>query len=482
MQGLGLGLAFEWLDFQYLDYIALGEFRQGLGLFVILLLPEYGFPSGIQHDIALAAEADSIGVEFHRGGEHIAFRGNGFQHSRHHQVIYLLLPFIQTCGQDFGGQQGVVVGHLGLVHAVAVEFYADEIPGLVPEARICLLQLYQGRKLREHVVRNEARSRPRIGEQLLLVKGLGRVQTFLGGYVVFAVRLFLQRGKVVKIRRLQRFRLLLHLRHDQFATGCDLLHIRVEFLAVVVALLCRGREYRAVLARRHFQVPEGLWHEIAVLVEAAAHHSQRRRLHTAEREQLPASRGYGQRARGVDAHQPVGLVSRLACVVEAVEVGRRHKRRQSFSYRIVGQRRYPQTLYRLAAAYVGIYISLNKFSFAAGIACIYDIVGFVDQFAYYRKLVRVAAVVCLAAVLSFALSHPEVEVFRQYGQRVYHPRDVRLRSEYLHQVTEGPGYGISIAGHISLTPHLRAHDTGQVPSHRRLLGNDCNHLTVELCY
>ena len=74
------------------------------------------------------------------------------------------------------------------------------------------------------------------------------------------------------------------------------------------------------------------------------------------------------------------------------------------------------------------------------------------------------------------------EVFRQYGQRVYHPRDVRLRSEYLHQVTEGPGYGISIAGHISLTPHLRAHDTGQVPSHRRLLGNDCNHLIVNLCY
>ena len=125
---------------------------------------------------------------------------------------------------------------------------------------------------------------------------------------------------------------------------------------------------------------------------------------------------------------------------------------------------------------------MNKFSFAAGIACIYDIVGFVDQFAYYRKLVRVAAVVCLAAVLSFALSHPEVEVFRQYGQRVYHPRDIRLRSEYLHQVTEGPGYGISIAGHISLTPHLRAHDTGQVPSHRRLLGNDCNHLTVNLYY
>ena len=65
-----------------------------------------------------------------------------------------------------------------------------------------------------HIIRDELAVRARIGQELLFVKRLDEIECLLGSEAVVAVRLALQGGQIIELRRIDGFRLPLERRND----------------------------------------------------------------------------------------------------------------------------------------------------------------------------------------------------------------------------------------------------------------------------
>ena len=158
-----------------------------------------------------------------------------------------------------------------------------------------------------HVVRQVARIRARIGQDLvLLVKGLGQVQRRLGGQAVARVRLALQGRQVVEEGRHLALARGLHALHEALPAAHGLRDL-LRLLARLQARLALRIDVGALVAwgKARADLEVVLRHKALDLPRALHEQGERGRLHAAHGQQAVVAQGEG--ARAVHAHEPVRL-------------------------------------------------------------------------------------------------------------------------------------------------------------------------------
>ena len=210
MQGLRLGLALGEADAAYGKGVAALPRRKYLFL---VLFAQHGTPSRLTDDAALGGKL-RLAADGADGGEFLdALVGEGF----HHAPGYHLIDGVILLGEEqrflARDEQGVVVGHLAVVHAAAGQF--------VPVRHLAYpfgIAAQEGEQLGDFgkdIFGDVAAAGARIGNELLLIELLRYLQRLLRREAVLGVGFLLQGGEVVEQRRVLHLLFALHLGNEQ---------------------------------------------------------------------------------------------------------------------------------------------------------------------------------------------------------------------------------------------------------------------------
>ena len=212
-----------------------------------------------------------------------------------------------------------------------------------------------------HIIRNKLAVRARIGQELLFVECLYEIERLLGGEAVVAVRLALQGGQIIELRRIDGFRLPLERRNDGllflasrrnsfcFLFGFDLFQIGGQ-----IALTNVDIEILLLLECGDFPVTP---HQ----------HCKGRRLDAPDHQLLVIERG--KQAGAVDADNPVRLRAAECRFIEAVIFLTLPETIEALADSGILQRADPQTLEGFGASGFGVDQPEDQLTLASCIGC-----------------------------------------------------------------------------------------------------------------
>ena len=297
----------------------------------------------------------------------------------------------------------------------------------------------------------------RIGAELLFIKALEVVQRLLGGEAKNPVGVALQGGEVVKGRRLFSFVLALdrlyhcHLTAAGFLQGFGLRLILHAFAASIKSRKPqRDRIERLRLESVDFRFP--LYDE-----------RQRGRHHTANIQRAVIENG--EKSRGVNAYQPVGLAAAERRRIEIVVCAAVFERFEALADRRIFHRRDPQALHGLVAFVEDIDRAEDGFALAPGVAGI-------DDLAHIRP---VHERVEQGKLLGFVSGNGILPAFRQDGQIVIAPFGILfiVGSGFgqFGQVSKAPGHDITVTHEIAVLALIGSKNGSNGFSNRGLLRN-----------
>ena len=213
----------------------------------------------------------------------------------------------------------MMVRHFGAVHTPGIQV------GQVKGFPVCLEIRYgydffqQGRNDPHDIFRNMAAAGSRIGNEFLLIQGLGYGKGLFCRQVIMGVAVFLQGCQVVEKRWLPEDPLAFQSCDCRLRTGADVAECRFRSCLVLEFLRMDELPVRLSLCQRDMQLPIRNRHEIPVLLETGTYHGECRSLHPSDGI-IDRTCGYRQRSAGVHAHQPVSLCPAVSGRMETVIV------------------------------------------------------------------------------------------------------------------------------------------------------------------
>ncbi len=463
-------------------------------------------PAGHEEDFAIGLEnvGERPGGDACQPGRDLEFRRREKHRDetpRDH-VVELLLGLVELAGDLSGGDDREVVGNLGPIenalggkHQIVPQRLRCEA-GQIPH-HAALVGRGEGLEdilhRAEIILRQVARIGPRIGQRLvLLIKRLRQLQRAARGEAEAVRGLALERGQVVKQRRRLARGLLrfgdnpgfplaarldgigLLKRPQPVGAGVRVGFVLLKILAPPAAAVVAGLDAEITI---HF--PVGFRHEGLDFFFPADEDGQRRRLHASRRGEPEAAETRihrGQRAGGVDAHQPVALAAaqrgigqRLHLLVAA-----------QFTERLldggVGHRLHPQPPRRLFHPRGFDDVAENQLPLAPGVAGVDDLAHVAplhEALEHFQAIRRVIA-------------RLQLEFLRQNRQALEFPTWLLplglARQRQLDQVPDrrGNDVGLVLKKIFLLFELGQAGNTSQHPrqigGHAGFLGNDeCFH-------
>ena len=210
MQGLRLGLALGEADAAYGKGVAALPRRKYL---FIVLFAQHGTPSRLTDDAALGGKL-RLTAEGGDGGEFLdALVGEGFHHAPGYHLIDGVVLFREEQRFLACDEQGVVVGHLAVIHAAAGQ--PVPVGYLANPFWIAAQEGEQLGNFGKDIFGDVAAAGARISDELLLVELLRYLQCLLRREAVLGVGFLLQGGEVVEQRRVLYLLLALHLGDEQ---------------------------------------------------------------------------------------------------------------------------------------------------------------------------------------------------------------------------------------------------------------------------
>ena len=221
----------------------------------------------------------------------------------------------------------------------------------------------QRRDIFLHIICEKSAVRPGIGAELFLIERLQIVQSLLGGIIEQPVRVPLQGGQIVKGRRVFCSFLSFHLCHCCFTLTVCNNHFRGF---AVGHTLCVGRK-SAVQAHKI----EGLRHESRNF-RLTLHQQGQRGGHDPPDGQCPTIE-QGEKAGGIDAHQPIGSCAAKGGLVEAVILRSVLQMLKALPDGAVLHAGNPKAFYGLSAPGQGIGCTEDQFSLPSGVTGIDDL-------------------------------------------------------------------------------------------------------------
>ena len=396
------------------------------------------------------------------------------------QIVDLALIGREIAGLHGRRDDGVVIGHLGIVDEAAAQ---RTLAGALRQQRVVRLLdgPHHGRQGVRHVLRKVAAIGARIADQLAaLIERLRGFQGLLRAEAIKAIGMPLQFGEIVEQRRRHALRFGLdgsnvrrayvRARHDPlrlFAIGREphghldgILRCRRDRLAEpgTLILLIRDRRER----RQHFHVI--FRHEGPDRQLAFHQHGQRGRLHAANREFVVPRQRVG--AREIHAHQPIGAAAPARGVGQRIVCRAVLQFAEALADGVGRERGNPEAAERLPACGGFVDVTENQLAFAAGVGGAHHRrhFGRVQDLAHYFEL-----------RLSLLVDHQR-PVVRQHGEQIAPPvlplrlDLVRLRQR--HQVADGPSDHVAVAVQISLPLFRGAQHARDVARHGRLFRQD----------
>src|SRR3954468_10037116 len=481
-----LGLLADRLDRDGLDRLALVELRQELiaarvvvGLVGALrLLAVDRLPAGLEQAPAARAELvlghDRLDARALVDGLRVEDREEALRD----EVVDLQLvgTHLRQVVLGLRRYQRVVVVDLLVVHDAA-EWQPVEREHIFRRAPVLGVVAHEpcGRlDLRDLVARQEARVGPRVGDRLvLLVELLSSAQRAPGGEAEQRVGVALERGEVVQELDALALLLLVDLR-DLAGVALDLADdLRGVVLGdALAALVATAVAARAARLEGGLHEPVGLRLEGADLLLAARDQRQRRRLHAAERhgavERAPEPDRC--RARGVHAHDPVGLRARPRRGLERAHLLAVAQAAERLLDRLARHRVEPEPLDRLLDARGLEQVREDKLALAARVAGVHDQVDVVslDQLVNGLELLARALVV-----------RDQLELLgqdRKIGEApLLQLRVVLVGRGESHQVADSPRDHVLVALEVALVLRLlegAGQRGSEVAADRRLLSYD----------
>ena len=161
-------------------------------------------------------------------------------------------------------------------------------------------------------------------------------------------------------------------------------------------------------------------------------------------------------------------------VIQIVEIGRRTKLAEPLADGIVGQRRYPQTLYRTFHTGLLHHPPLYQLPLLAGIAAVDDLVGIPDQRVYYVELLMIS-------LLRKKFYAEPCRQHREHRQRPAPPSlRVIVRLFQTAQMTYSPGDAVAVALEISVATVISPEYGRYIAGHTRFLSDAYFHFRVAL--
>ena len=194
------------------------------------------------------------------------------------------------------------------------------------------------------------------------------------------------------------------------------------------------------------------------------HQGKRRGLHTAYRKHSASQAVLdGVQPRGVQAEYPVADGAAQSGSIQRFQVFMLTEMGESILYRVVGQRRNPQTLHRLSAFGLLHHPPLYKLTLLSGIAAVDDFVGLLNQRFYDAELAFYARV----------LNQLYAEPVRNHRKRPECPSfpfgTVVVRLLKCAEMAESPRNAVASAFIITVATTRRPQYGGDVFPYRRLL-------------
>ena len=270
-----------------------------------------------------------------------------------------------------------------------------------------------------------------IGQQLLFVEALGVVKGLLRCVSEQAVRLPLQGGKIIELRRLF---LLLLLRDRGTGDGRTLAHGRCLLRRCRIGELLR---HRLGSIQRQAQQMIFFFVEQRDLCVTLCQHCQSGRLNTTHIQGAVIENG--EKACGIDPHQPIRFLAAEGGLIQGFIIGTGAQIRKAFPDSAVLHRGNPETEDRLAASGHFIHQSEDQLSLTSGVTGIDDgiHVGAIHQSTEIFKSVLFAGCQHIA------------ERLRQNGKIVIAPfLEILVIAARIHrgyQVPHTPGYEKAVA-------------------------------------
>ena len=183
-----------------------------------------------------------------------------------------------------------------------------------------------------------------------------------------------------------------HRGHEKVSAVDDGIPVGLALRLVRVVRVAAPLERDAVLRGFADETPVRLALEVPVLLVALAHHAERRCLHPSEGEHALRPAGKGERPRGVDADDPVGLAPEPRGVGEVVIVAVGFQVVEAVLDGLVGERRYPKPLCRLPDADVLVDAVEDELPLPRGIGGADDAVALAEKVPYHLEPVFRAGV------------------------------------------------------------------------------------------
>ena len=369
----------------------------------------------------------------------------------------------------------MVVRHFSVVHAAGVETCKVEDSGAGGESRHDQDSFQQSGHAGHHVVRDVAASRSRVGNEFLLVERLGDVQRLCRGQVEMHVAVLLECRQVVEQRRLLQGSPAFHLRDRRTGIGRDTAVGRLSLLSVTEVRRVEEAAVRIPVLQGDVQLPVRCGDKTPVLPVAAAYYGERWRLYPSDGV-VGRAGDDGQGTARVHAHQPVGLRAAVGGGIQAVVLRTVFQFLQPFPYGLVGQRGDPQAAERFRTLQKGVYPAEDKFPLATGIGSHDDAVTLGEHAVDDLQLFRGGDVRDHAPVRAY-LAGDQAERYGQHRQvlRRRFRVTVNVRHGQRHEVSQRPGYYVSVAGTVAVISCISPDYTGYVQAYARFFCDDCYH-------
>ena len=156
---------------------------------------------------------------------------------------------------------------------------------------------------------------------LLFVKTLRELQRLIGSKAEALIHILLQRGEVIKLRRIRLLVFFSNRLYHQFLP-C---HLRKDLCSLGLIVKLPAGVFKQCLATDRVHLPEILRLKKLHVQVTIHNHRENRRLHPPETEQQVTPAIFDRKeARGIQPHHPVGLTTALRRVIESIIVSARH--------------------------------------------------------------------------------------------------------------------------------------------------------------
>ena len=450
-----------------------------LVLLPVLFPAEHAAPAGIDNDGRSGTEIHPLAGAFHGQRLFLAGWGKGFQHPAGYQGIDGRFRLGQFLRHDTRDNQGMMVGHFRVVHASGIQAGKVKSVPVFPELGHSHDFLQQDRNMRHDIFGYVSASRPRIGNQFLLIQRLGDGKGLVRRQVVVDVAVLLECGQVVEKRGLLECPLAFRLGDCRNGFGRYFPVCRLCRSLLLELLRVDELPVRLSLLQRDVQLPIGSGNEVAVLLEACAYHGECRGLYPPDGV-VRRTGGYRQRAAGIHAHQPVRLCPAVRCGIETVITASVLEVCHAFADGLVRERGDPQPSERLGITQIGIYPPEDKFPFTACIRCHDDVVALGEHLVDDLQLPGGGNV----------RHHPPVrpDLSGYQPERVRHHREVFGNSLCVavcvgqcqrHEVSRRPCDHVPVACTVAVLFFRCADHAGYVHAHTLFFCYDCFHVRIK---